>query len=84
MNLTPTPSKAKDDKTRVCVRGKPKMENLSWLDRQEYPFASNYLELEMGRMHYVDEGDGPPIAMVHVTPKWSFLYRRLVKDQGIE
>lgn len=51
----------------------------SWLDREEYPLQSRFLELEMGRMHYIDEGNGSPIVMVHGTPTWSFLYRYLVK-----
>ncbi|MHA6247036.1 alpha/beta fold hydrolase [Pontibacter sp. CAU 1760] len=50
-----------------------------WLDRKEYPFKSKYLQLEAGRMHYVDEGKGQPIVMVHGTPAWSFLYRHLIK-----
>lgn len=50
-----------------------------WLDRKEYPFKSKYLQLEAGRMHYVDEGKGPPIVMIHGTPVWSFLYRNLIK-----
>ena len=29
-------------------------------------------------MHYVDEGVGPPIVMVHGNPTWSFYYRRLI------
>ncbi len=33
----------------------------------------------MGRMHYVDEGQGRPIVMVHGTPTWSFMYRHLIK-----
>lgn len=52
----------------------------SWLDRSEYPFAAHTLEVEGGRMHYLDEGSGPTILMVHGTPTWSFLYRRLIKD----
>jgi len=43
-----------------------------WIDRAEYPFASHYLSLDAGRMHYLDEGAGPPIVMVHGTPDWSF------------
>jgi len=50
-----------------------------WLDTQEYPFESKYLELECGRMHYIDEGEGPVIVMVHGTPAWSFIYRNLIK-----
>ncbi len=30
-------------------------------------------------MHYVDEGRGKPIVMVHGTPTWSFIYRHLIK-----
>jgi len=50
-----------------------------WLDRTIYPFTSRYLDLAMGRMHYVDEGQGEPIVFVHGTPTWSFLYRDLIK-----
>jgi haloalkane dehalogenase len=31
-------------------------------------------------MHYVDEGQGPILVMVHGTPVWSFLYRNFIKD----
>ncbi|MFD2514542.1 alpha/beta fold hydrolase [Pontibacter locisalis] len=50
-----------------------------WLDTKEYPFKSHYLQLEAGKMHYVDEGQGAPIVMIHGTPAWSFLYRNLIK-----
>ncbi len=49
-----------------------------WLDRAAYPFTSRYLELDAGRMHFVDEGSGSPIVMVHGNPTWSFLYRHLI------
>jgi haloalkane dehalogenase len=55
------------------------MQDNSWIDRNEYPFSSHFLKLEMGRMHYVDEGSGEPIVMVHGNPTWSFLYRHMVK-----
>jgi haloalkane dehalogenase len=51
----------------------------AWIDRQEYPFASHRLDVGAGRLHYLDEGRGAPILMVHGTPTWSFLYRHLVK-----
>lgn len=50
----------------------------AWLDRDAYPFESHFLELPEGRMHYVDEGSGDVILMVHGTPTWSFLYRHLI------
>ena len=49
-----------------------------WLDRSLYPFESKYVELESGRMHYIDEGNGETILFIHGTPSWSFLYRDFV------
>lgn len=49
-----------------------------WIDRDEYPFESNYLDLEAGRVHYVDEGEGKPLVMLHGNGTWSFLYRHLI------
>ncbi|NDJ55337.1 MAG: alpha/beta fold hydrolase, partial [Chloroflexi bacterium] len=39
---------------------------------------SQYIHVPNGRMHYVDEGDGETIMMLHGTPMWSFLYRHLI------
>lgn len=55
------------------------MNNASWIDRKEYPFESRYFKVSAGRLHYVDEGSGDPIVMVHGNPTWSFLYRDLIK-----
>lgn len=52
----------------------------AWLDRTAYPFAPHYLDVDGGRMHYVDEGAGEPILFVHGTPSWSFLYRHMICD----
>ena len=51
----------------------------AWVDTREYPFTPRVLDVDAGRMSYLDEGDGPPVVMVHGTPTWSFLYRHLVK-----
>lgn len=51
----------------------------TWLDRTEYPFNPNFLELPMGHMHYVDEGQGEPIVFVHGNPGWSFEFRNQIK-----
>lgn len=50
----------------------------AWLDGQAYPFASRWLDVGPGRLHYVDEGSGPPILFVHGTPTWSFEWRHLI------
>ena len=56
------------------------MNTETWPDRALHPFESRYLEMEAGRVHYVDEGSGPVLLMVHGTPTWSFLYRRLIRE----
>jgi haloalkane dehalogenase len=43
-----------------------------------YPFRSRWLDSSVGRVHYIDEGEGPPILFLHGNPTWSFLYRGLV------
>jgi haloalkane dehalogenase len=51
-----------------------------WIDKKEYPFQSNYFDLPIGRLHYVDEGDSDhALVMVHGNPAWSFTYRNLIK-----
>jgi pimeloyl-ACP methyl ester carboxylesterase len=44
----------------------------------DYSFPSNYLELDGGRLHYIDEGAGPVIVMVHGNPTWSYYFRHLI------
>lgn len=56
----------------------------TWLDTTLYPFEHNFLHLESGNMHYVDEGQGETILFVHGTPTWSFLYRDFIKDLSKE
>lgn len=43
-----------------------------------FPFDRNWFEHDVGRVHYVDEGEGPPILFLHGNPTWSFLYRGVV------
>jgi cis-3-alkyl-4-acyloxetan-2-one decarboxylase len=45
-----------------------------------YPFQSHYFEHSGKiRQHYVDEGTGDPVVMVHGNPTWSFYFRSLVE-----
>jgi cis-3-alkyl-4-acyloxetan-2-one decarboxylase len=43
-----------------------------------YPFAGRYLDMAGIRLHYLDEGEGEPVVMLHGNPTWSFFYRNLV------
>jgi len=46
--------------------------------RYEFPFEENYFDIDGVRMHYVDEGKGPVILMMHGEPTWSYLYRKMI------
>lgn len=47
----------------------------------EYPFESRFVLVAGGhRMHYVDEGAGHPVVMVHGNPSWSFYYRHVIRE----
>jgi len=58
---------------RVDPRSEP------WFDRDAYPFADRHLEVDGGRMHYLDEGQGPAVVLVHGTPGWTFEFGPLVR-----
>lgn len=45
---------------------------------QMYPFQRHYARCRGFRLHYLDEGSGEPVVMLHGNPTWSFYYRRLV------
>ncbi len=49
-----------------------------WLNEQLYPFQSRFVEIEGNRIHYVDEGSGPTLLLLHGNPTWSFLYRHII------
>lgn len=49
----------------------------SW--RCLYPFTSRSLSLDGLRYHYLDEGQGETLLMVHGNPTWSFYWRELIQ-----
>ena len=50
------------------------------IDPALFTFRSNFFDRGAGlQMHYLDEGQGAPVLMVHGNPSWSFYYRNLVK-----
>ncbi len=46
--------------------------------REKWPFAPRYARVNGWRMHYVDEGDGDPVLLLHGNPTWGFLYRDVI------
>ena len=55
-----------------------KAEGPVWLDRTLFPFGSRFIEIDGNRVHYVDEGSGPTLLLLHGNPTWSFLYRHII------
>lgn len=50
-------------------------------NKKLYPFESNYMTLKSGaKIHYVDEGEGDVLLLLHGNPTWSFLYRKMILD----
>jgi haloalkane dehalogenase len=45
-----------------------------------FPFEPHYLEQDGLRMHYLDEGDGAPVLLLHGEPTWSYLYRKMIPE----
>ncbi len=43
-----------------------------------WAYEPRYAEQDGLRMHYVDEGDGDPVLLLHGEPTWGFLYRKVV------
>lgn len=49
------------------------------VDPQEYPFTSHWFSRNGSLLHYVDEGTGTPVLLLHGNPTWSYLYRHVIK-----
>jgi haloalkane dehalogenase len=43
-----------------------------------YAFEPHYLVQDGLRMHYVDEGAGDPVLLLHGEPTWAYLYRKMI------
>jgi cis-3-alkyl-4-acyloxetan-2-one decarboxylase len=44
----------------------------------DFDFASQYTEVAGHRMHYLDEGQGETLLLLHGNPTWSYLYRHII------
>jgi haloalkane dehalogenase len=43
-----------------------------------WSYEPRYVEQDGLRMHYVDEGDGDPVLLMHGEPTWGYLYRKVI------
>lgn len=44
----------------------------------DFPFDSHFVDVLGSRMHYVDEGEGAPVLMLHGQPMSSYLWRNII------
>jgi haloalkane dehalogenase len=66
------------EEQRHMTRTQPVGERPAWVDDQLFPFESRFVELNGNVVHYVDEGSGPILLMLHGNPVWSFVYREVI------
>jgi haloalkane dehalogenase len=50
------------------------------VSQSEYPFGDHWFSYRDGHVHYVDEGQGPVVVLLHGNPTWSYLYRNVIKE----
>jgi haloalkane dehalogenase len=63
----------------VAALEPPLQDRPAWLPLSLFPYASHFIDIDGCTVHYVDEGSGPTLLMLHGNPTYSFLYRHLVK-----
>lgn len=72
MTTTATPVLTMERSTSLDV------DRPDWLDYEEFPFRSRFVDVDGNRVHYVDEGNGPTLLFVHAGPAWSFVFRDVI------
>jgi haloalkane dehalogenase len=56
------------------------MSRPGWIDDELFPFESRFVAIEGHSVHYVDEGSGPTLLLLHGNPTWSFVYRDVIRS----
>ncbi len=51
----------------------------AWVDDGLFPFESRFVDIDGHTVHYVDEGSGPTLLLLHGNPTWSFLWRDVIR-----
>ena len=44
----------------------------------DFPFESNFIEINGSKMHYIDVGKGDPVLLLHGQPTSSYLWRNII------
>ncbi|MGH3734065.1 MAG: alpha/beta fold hydrolase [Micromonosporaceae bacterium] len=51
----------------------------AWVDDELFPFESRFVAIDGNTVHYMDEGSGPTLLLLHGNPTWSFVYREVIR-----
>jgi haloalkane dehalogenase len=70
----------KNKTSKISERLEIKMKRSFEVDSAEYPFEDHWLSYRDGYIHYIDEGAGPTVLLLHGNPTWSYLYRNVIKE----
>jgi pimeloyl-ACP methyl ester carboxylesterase len=46
--------------------------------RARWPYRPRFANVNGWRMHYIEEGEGDPVLLLHGNPTWGFLYRDII------
>ena len=58
------------------------LESPSRFAHPEWPCEPKFKRVNGWRMHYIDEGTGDPVVLLHGNPAWGFLYRKFVRRRA--
>jgi haloalkane dehalogenase len=45
---------------------------------EKWPYRPRFKKVNGWRMHYIDEGEGDPILLLHGNPTWGYLWRKVI------
>lgn len=45
---------------------------------EKWPYRPRFKQVNGWRMHYIDEGEGEPILLLHGNPTWGYLWRKVI------
>lgn len=48
-----------------------------WISRQ-LPYRRRMADVDGRRVHFIDEGEGRPVLLMHGNPTWSYLWRKVI------
>ena len=69
----------------VAMAGIAHAQTATAVPSAEFPYESNFVEVDGANIHYVEQGEGSPILFLHGNPTSSYLWRNIipyVSDQG--